>query len=226
MQPRCLLIDAMGTLVRLQPPAPTLRDELRRRFGIDVSLQQAQAAMVAEIRYYRAHMLEGRDPASSRELARRSAEAMRPALAPHDLDGAGMTEALLACLQFSVFDDAVSALQAVRAQGLRVVVVSNWDWSLGERLARLGLACLLDGVVTSAVVGAGKPDPAIFYFALQVAGVQAGQALHVGDSLEEDVVGARAAGISVAWLNRADARGEPPPGVPVIASLAELGRLL
>jgi putative hydrolase of the HAD superfamily len=226
MQPRCLLIDAMGTLVQLQPPAPRLRDQLRRRFGIEVSLEQARAAMVAEISYYRAHMLEGRDQASVRELRRRCAEAMRPALGQHDLNGAQMTQALLASLQFSVFDDAVPALHAASARGLRVVVVSNWDSSLGERLACLGLAPLLDAVVTSAVVGAGKPEPAIFYSALEVAGVEARQALHVGDSLEEDVTGARAAGIAVVWLNRADVRGEPPPGVPVIASLAELNSLL
>lgn len=223
---RCLLIDAMGTLVALQPPAPRLRDELRRRFGVEISPAQAQAAIAAEIRYYRAHMLEGRDRSGVRKLRLRCADAMRPALAPHDLDGDGMTEALLSSLRFSVFDDVLPALHAARAQGLRVVVVSNWDWSLGERLAQLGLASLLDAVVTSAVVGVGKPDPAIFQRALQVAGVQPGQALHVGDSLQEDVRGARAAGIAVAWLNRAEAHGDPPAGVPVITSLAELSRLL
>ncbi len=82
------------------------------------------------------------------------------------------------------------------------MVVSNWDQSLGSVLARVGLDALLDGVVTSAEVGAAKPDPRIFEAALELAGVSAGEALHVGDSLEEDVAGAHAAGIEVVWLNR------------------------
>ena len=66
-------------------------------------------------------------------------------------------------------------------------------------------------MVTSAAAGAGKPDPAIFEFALEAAGCRAAQALHVGDSLEEDVTGARAAGIEVVWLNRARSRRRAAP---------------
>jgi putative hydrolase of the HAD superfamily len=228
---RCLLVDAMGTLVRLAPPAPRLRGELGRRFGIDVSLEQAQRAIGAEIRYYHAHMGEGRDPASVRALRGRCAEAMRSALPKSerlsDLDAASLTEALLASIEFSAFEDAGPALTQARARGRRVVVVSNWDHSLCEVLDRLGFGRLLDGVVTSAAVGVGKPDPAIFEAALRLAGAQAGEALHVGDSLKDDIVGARAAGVAVVWLNRAGVRGSPaPPGVPVIASLAELDRQL
>jgi putative hydrolase of the HAD superfamily len=227
---RCLLIDAMGTLVRLAPPAPKLRVQLRGRFGIDVSLEQAQRAIGAEIRYYRAHMDEGRDPAGVRGLRRRCAEAMRSALPQSerlsDIDGASLTETLLASIEFSAFEDAGPALTRARARGYWVVVVSNWDQSLAEVLDRLGLGCLLDGVVTSAVVGVGKPQSAIFEAALGLAGVQAGQAVHVGDSLEEDIAGGRAAGVAVVWLNRAGTRGSPAPGVPVIGNLAELDLLL
>ncbi len=51
---RALLIDAMGTLVRLEAPAPRLRSELRARFGVVVSEAQAAAALAAEIAFYRA----------------------------------------------------------------------------------------------------------------------------------------------------------------------------
>ncbi len=196
---RCLLLDAMGTLVWLRPPAPRLRIELARRFGIEISLDEAEQAIAAEIRYYRAHMQDGRDGPSVRALRARCAEALRSALPGGErldgVDGAGMTAALLASLEFSVFDDAPGALQAAAARRWPVVVVSNWDQSLSEVLGRLGLAPLLDRVVTSAAAGAGKPDPAIFEFALEAVGATAEHALHVGDSLEEDVAGARAAGI-------------------------------
>ena len=69
-------------------------------------------------------------------------------------------------------------------------------------LARVGLADDLDGVVTSAAVGARKPDPRMFEAALEVAGCAADEALHVGDTPTEDVAGARAAGIRALLIDR------------------------
>ena len=59
-------------------------------------------------------------------------------------------------------------------RGIRLVVVSNWDVSLHERLAETGLAPLLDGAVASAELGAAKPDPAIFARGLELAGAARG----------------------------------------------------
>jgi len=211
--PRTLLLDALGTIVGLQPPAPALRDELAQRFGITVSEAQAQQALSAEIVYYRAHLDRGRD-----------AEVLRAALPTSErlarLDNASLTAALLASLRFSEFPDVRGALRAARSRAERVVVVSNWDISLDEVLERLGLASLVDGVVTSAGAGARKPSPVIFRQALGLAGTTAERATHVGDSLSEDVGGARAAGIAPVLLCRGGEQG--PPGVRTIASLAEL----
>lgn len=220
---RCLLIDAMGTLISLIAPAPLLRAELARRFGVEVTLEQAQRAIREEVSYYRAHMSEGRDVATVRELHARCAQALGAAL-PASLggvDGGALTAALLASLQFSVFDDAPRALRAARSRGWRVVVVSNWDASLSEVLDRVGLAPAIDRVVSSAGAGASKPEAAIFDYALALAGCTASEALHVGDSLDEDVEGARAAGIDVVWLDRAGAPAAAD--VPTIATLDELG---
>ena len=57
-------------------------------------------------------------------------------------------------------------------------------------LERCGLAPLLDGAISSAEAGARKPDPAIFAPALELAGCEPDEALHVGDTPEEDVDGA------------------------------------
>ncbi len=218
---RALLIDAMGTLIALRPPAPILRQELRDRLGIDVTLEQARRGLAAEIAFYRAHMLEGRDPASVAELHTRCAGALGAALpATQRVDRAALTETLLACLRFVAHPDAAPALRAARGRGERVVVVSNWDASLPAALASAGLVALIDAVLTSAEAGVAKPDVAIFERALAVAGVGPEAALHVGDSLAADVAGARAAGISAVWCNRT---GRPvPPGVRAVASLAEL----
>jgi putative hydrolase of the HAD superfamily len=222
---RCLLLlDAMGTLVKLEPPVEPLRRELELRFGVRVSMREAERAIAAEITYYRTHMDDGRDPAGVAALRARCAEALRGALPPsaglRDVDGEALTEALLASLRFSAFPDASAALGSARARGQRVIVVSNWDSSLSHVLERVGLASLLDRVITSAEVGARKPAAAVFEAALAAARVTPAQALHVGDSLEEDVAGARAAGIAALWLNR-DGAGAPP-GVSMIRSLDEL----
>ncbi|MGH2858135.1 MAG: HAD-IA family hydrolase [Solirubrobacteraceae bacterium] len=133
-----------------------------------------------------------------------------------------VTAALLAALRFDACDDARPALLAARVAGRRVVVVSNWDVSLGEVLELAGLAPLLDAVVTSAAVGAPKPAPAIFRHALALAGVVAQRAVHVGDNLAQDVEGARACGIQAVLLARDDRPAHVPPGVRVITSLTQL----
>ncbi len=222
--PRAILLDALGTLVALEPPAPRLRAELAERFGITVSGQQAGEAIAAEIRYYRAHLDEGRDRAALEALRGQCAEALRAALPQQDgiraIPNAVLTEALLASLRFSAFPDVRPALRAWRGAGARIVVVSNWDVSLHDVLGRLSLASLIDAILTSAEAGARKPSPAIFEQALALAGVGPEHAIHIGDSVEEDVAGARAAGVRPVLISR---RGTlSPQGIETVASLAEL----
>ena len=220
--PAAILLDALGTLVALEPPAPRLRAELARRFGLEVSEDEAARAIGAEIAYYRAHLDDGRDPAGLAALRRRCAGVVRAELpaAGLELELEQLVDALLASLHFTAFADVRPALTAARARGQRLVVVSNWDVSLHDVLRKLELEPLLDGILTSAGAGARKPAPAIFEQALAVAGVIAEQAIHVGDSLEEDVAGARAAGIEPVLVRRDG--GSSVAGVRTIASLAEL----
>ena len=224
--PAAILLDALGTLVALEPPAPRLRAELARRFGLEVSEEEAARAIGAEIAYYRAHLDEGRDPAGLAALRRRCAGVMRAELPTGgvELELDPLVGALLASLHFTAFADVRPALVAARARGQRLVVVSNWDVSLHDVLRKLELEPLLDGILTSAGAGARKPAPAIFEQALARAGVTPEQAIHVGDSLEEDVAGARAAGIAPVLVRRDG--GPSVAGVRTISSLAELAALV
>ena len=220
--PGAVLLDALGTLVRLEPPARRLRASLRERLGLEVDAATARRAMAAEIAYYRDHMHRGRDAASLTALRRDSAAVMAehlPAAASAAGPGA-LVGVLLAALDFTAYPDVVPALRALRAAGARLVVVSNWDVSLHEVLARTGLSGLLDGAVASAELGVAKPDPAIFAAALHLAGAPAAAAWHVGDSPEADVEGARAAGIVPVLIARDG--GPAVPGVRRITSLTEL----
>jgi putative hydrolase of the HAD superfamily len=221
---RAVTIDALGTLLELTPPAPRLRAGLRESFGLEVSDAEAERAMRREIGFYRAHLHLGRDQAGLDALRRRCAEVLRDSLAAPDLDLDALTEVLLGAIRFEPFPDAVPALRALRAAGLRLVAASNWDVSLHEQLERTGLRALLDGAVSSAEAGSAKPDPEILVRALAIAGVAPGDAWHVGDDLEADVGAARAAGLRPVLIDR-EGGLDAPAGVLRIASLAELPAL-
>ncbi|HYQ11874.1 MAG TPA: HAD family hydrolase [Solirubrobacterales bacterium] len=185
---RCVLLDALGTLVRLEPPWDHLDGE---------PSEPLERAFRAEMSYYREHSDEGRDPDSLAALRRRCA-----AILSAELGREVAVEEMMAAIRFRAYPDAAPALAELRALGVQLVCVSNWDYSLPDVLARVGLADELDGVLTSAAVGARKPDPRLFEAALEVAGCAADEALHVGDAPTEDVEGARAAGIRALLIDR------------------------
>jgi putative hydrolase of the HAD superfamily len=215
-----IFLDALGTLVELQPPAPRLRRLLAER-GFDVTEEAAGAAFAAEISYYLEHHLEGSTRERLDDLRDRCAAALLEALDLPGLDHATARELMLGALEFVPYPDALPTLEALRDH--RLVVVSNWDCSLADWLGPAGLLEHVDAVVTSAEAGVAKPDPAIFERALDLAGAVADEAVHVGDSLDNDVAGARAAGIRPVLVAR---DGDAPAGVEAIRSLAELPALL
>lgn len=223
---RVVLLDALGTLLELEDPGPPLAAQLAAR-GAPVGVEQARAAVVAEMAYYRAHHDEGSDPRRLAQLRDRCAAVLRDGLPPaaRELGIPALTEALLHALRFRAYPDVAGALEALRSRGLRLVVVSNWDVSLHDQLAATGLAALLDGAVSSAEVGAGKPQPAIYARALELAGAAPAQALMVGDSADTDVAGALGVGIAAVLLDRWGTAPDPP-GARRIASLDELPALI
>lgn len=225
---RAVLLDALGTLVGLEAPAPRLQAELAAR-GVCVTGGQAARAMAAEIAHYRAQHHRGGTPAGLAAVRRECAHLMGRALPPvaASLGVAALLEVLLASLRFFAYPEVPSALRRLRAAGCRLVVCSNWDVSLREVLAATGLGALVDGVVISAVEKVAKPDPRLLQRALFVAGgVPARAAVHVGDSVDADVRGAQAAGVAPVLVRRtgdelrsADAHRGPLDGVPVIDDL-------
>ncbi len=201
---RTVTLDALGTMVELEPPW----EHLAHALGVEADTCLIRAVR-AEMAYYRDHSHEGRDRESLNALRRRCAAVLSEALG-QEVD----VETMMSAIRFRAYPDALPALAHLHGLGLKLVCVSNWDCSLGEALERCGLAGALDGVVSSAEAGARKPDPAIFAPALALAGCTAGEALHVGDTAGEDVAGARAAGMKALLLDRS--------GGGEIASLAEI----
>jgi HAD superfamily hydrolase (TIGR01549 family) len=112
-------------------------------------------------------------------------------------------------------------LVEIRRRGARVVAVTNnLVTEQEDKLRHTGLRDLFDALVISEAAGVSKPDPRIFALALDAAGATAPDAVMLGDSWANDVLGAVGAGISAAWLDR-HGSGVPDPVVPVrrLASL-------
>jgi HAD superfamily hydrolase (TIGR01509 family) len=188
-------VDGYGTLLRLVEPVPSLRRALVAH-GVEREAEAVATAFAAEVAYYRPRAHTGRDAAS---LAALRVECTGVFLAALDnpLDPDAFVDDFIGALTFSPMPGAAETVAGLRARGLRLAVVANWDCALPEHLAAAGLLGPFETVVTSARAGVAKPDPAIFALALGELGVEAGRALHVGDE-PCDEEGARAAGLAFA----------------------------
>jgi FMN phosphatase YigB (HAD superfamily) len=195
-------LDAHGTLVQVTDPVPALLALLRER-GVASTPERVGAAFQAEAEHYVAGSVRGRDEATLAELRRDCASVFLEALGA-DLEPSEFAEPFVGAIGFEVLPEVVETLLGLRARGLSLAVVANWDVSVHVRLEELGLSGLVDMVLSSAEVGAMKPDPHIFAVALERLGVEPARALHVGDG-RVDEEGAAAAGLRFAPAPLAEA---------------------
>ena len=141
-----------------------------------------------------------------------------------DIEDADLAQALLHRFStgssYMLFDDVLPTLRGMHAQGYRLGLISNFEQWLEERLIELEVGQLFDVSVISGFVMIEKPDPAIYELALERAQVEPRKAVHVGDSMSNDVEPARSVGIHPVLLDR---RGQYPDSeVLRIESLEEL----
>lgn len=101
---------------------------------------------------------------------------------------------------FELYEDVLPVLEQLRAHSLKLGLVSNGIRDLGDFVAHHRLD--VDAIVDSRTHGWVKPHPTIFQTALERLGVRAGEAAMVGDSLAEDVEGARAIGMRAILVDR------------------------
>lgn len=116
-----------------------------------------------------------------------------------------------------VFPDVLPTLRLLGERGLRLAVVSNFDSRLHSLLEQLGLRDHFHSVVLSSECGHAKPDARIFSAALAATASEGRFSLHVGDSQDRDVRGARAAGLAALRVDRGGVSDDD-----TIASLAEV----
>lgn len=189
-------VDGYGTLVALLDPVPALDRALRER-GVERSPEDIRRAFRAEVAYYKPLAPTGHD---RKTLAALRLDCTRVFL---EAAGAGLepdsfVDSFMGAIAFEPLPGALETVAALRARGLEVAVVSNWDIGLAEHLERIGVASHFTAIVTTAEAGAAKPDPAVFRLALERLGIEPSRALHVGDE-PEDEQGAIAAGMHFAY---------------------------
>jgi putative hydrolase of the HAD superfamily len=123
-----------------------------------------------------------------------------------------------------LFPETVAVLAQLKARDLELGIISNFDSRLFTVMRGLGIADSFDTVTISSLAQAAKPAPRIFCIALEKHAVDPAEALHVGDSLRDDVEGAKKAGLQAVLLDRTGAQQRG--ATPVIGSLEEVVPLL
>lgn len=208
--PEIISIDALGTLIEVVDPVAGLVDALAKR-GVAVTNEQAGEGLGAEMSYYRANSAFAGSPEALEELRDRSTEVLIGALpqSASVIGFAAMREALGEAVRFAPFAEVAAVLDALRAAGSRLVIVSNWDISLYDVLDQIGLRQRVDAVVISAEEGLAKPDPELIRRAVsRVGGDPDSTVWHVGDDPASDIELARAAGVLPILVDRYDQYGD------------------
>ena len=226
---RAVFLDIGDTVMRPNPSWEHIYAIAFEEHGVEVELEALRDALRAAYHHGGWGFEGGFDP-SEEASYQRTVEIDQAAITElgigpmPDSFFRRLSELFLVVSNWHVFPDVLPALDALKERGLRIGAVSNWVWQLPELLHSLELVRHFDFIAASARVGFEKPHPAIFRHALEQAGVEPGEALHVGDHLDADVAGAQGVGIAPVLIDR---RGrflpeEVPDGVPVIATLTEL----
>jgi len=198
-----VVFDVDFTLAR---PGPDLGPDgyrrLGRRFGLDLDPSRYDDARRAAIATLKRHPELDHDEEIWVLFTERIIQGM---------GGAGdtyacaveMTRAWEHADHFELFDDALPVLDALRAHGLKLGLLSNTSRDLDVFVAHHGID--VDAILTSRVHGKSKPHETIFRAVLSRLGVEPAAAVMVGDSPEDDIAGARAVGMR-AWLVDRDGR--------------------
>lgn len=201
---QAIFFDGYRTLLHAPDPFGNVQEALRAS-GCDAPLPAVIGALKEEMRYYRDRCHQAGDEASLLKLRDECAQVFADGLRSAGVN-VGLPCDLIATMlverfRLELYEDAAPTMAALRALGLKLGVISNFDYRLPRLLEELGLNGAFDFVLTSAHESP-KPGSAIFQKALQLARVTADEAWHVGDELECDVRAAEACGLRGILLAR------------------------
>ncbi len=231
---KAIFFDWFNTLAYYEPPREKLHSQALREFSIELSPEEILPGLLAADSYFFEENanspVEKREPGERAEIYMRYYNMM--------LTRAGVqadqellvkimkrVEQLFKGATFALFDDVLATIKTLKERKLILGLLTNATKDMISMRRKLGLEPYLDFVVTSDEVGADKPSPSIFQAALQRAGVEASEAIHIGDQYKIDIVGARGVGINPILIDRYDLYPEVKD-CPRIRSLTELAEYL
>jgi putative hydrolase of the HAD superfamily len=221
---KAVFFDAGGTLLAPNPSFHEIYARVLAPVGVRSGPEELRRAALATWGEFDMAIGRGTDryshfPGGEREYWRRFVRRVLERVEEADKADAA-AEALQAAFSdpgvWAVFPEVMATVRALKARGLRVGVISNWDSRLRRILDAHALSSQFEAIVVSCEVGSEKPAPAIFERALRQLDLAPGEALHVGDDLVSDYEGSRGAGMRGVLLVR---HGEPPGGVTAVATL-------
>jgi putative hydrolase of the HAD superfamily len=219
-----VVFDMGYTLVYFDPPQEIIVQEALRAVGAGRSVDEIEAAVGVVWGAYYQDASTATFPATEEYDRETQSNLGTALLAQLGLEnGKDNVQAYLDSLEtwFSrpdvmrPYPEVEAVLDALKAQGFRLGIVSNWSWNLRDRVAQVGLDGYFEIAWASAYAGCNKPHPGIFHQALAQMKIPPEHALYVGDSYRHDVVGARNAGLDVVLVDRdgtAEARDCPVIG--------------
>jgi putative hydrolase of the HAD superfamily len=224
---KAVCFDAAGTLFDTVRPIGESYASLANRYGMEVSalgIEERFRSCFSKsppLAFREAHAQQLKDLERGwwKDLVRRIFEPYGPFPRFEDCFAELFTHFSKA-ESWALFPDTQETLAALKRRGLILQVISNFDSRVIGILDGLGIASWFDSVVFSSQVGYAKPAPEIFHHALGMHHLKAQQAMHVGDSLINDALGASQAGLRAVWLNRNGSAA--PQSLPQVRSLKEI----
>jgi len=206
--PKLITFDSTGTLITVRGSVGAIYAEGAAEFGFDFVPDELDESFLRVFgRQSKRHPNFGFPNLPAREWWRQVVfETLGLGESEHPVDVLeGLFEHLWVTFTearaWVVYPEVNETLTALKQQGARMGVISNFDERLPTILKNKGLAGYFDFILCSRVFGAEKPDAAIFEEALKSAKCRPEEALHIGDS-KKDYLGARAAGMRGLLLNR------------------------
>ena len=231
---KAIFFDWFNTLAHYYPPREELESQALKELGFNISPKALSYGLYLGDK----HLYEENARLPIRQRSAAEQTKLQTTFQRIILKEAGITPTddialklvsrmiqLNASLKFVLFDDVIATLQELKQKNLKLGLLTNLQTEVNSMCRELGITSYLDFTVTSAEVGADKPQPPIFLKALELAGVKADEAIHIGDQYQNDVLGAKGVGISPILLDRADYYAEITD-CPRIRSLTEISKYL
>jgi len=210
---KAVFFDWFNTLAHFNPPRHELYIQAFRQFGIELPTKEVIRGILTADRYYFEE--NAKSPVEKRSRQEQLQVFVHYPKAILAEGGVKVAKELpLKVMQivarqfkgvtFALYDDVLSTLKTLKERKFVLGLLTNLNKDMNAICRELGLEPYLDFVVTSGEVGSDKPAPPIFLAALQRAGVNASEAVHVGDQYNLDVLGARGVGITPILIDHYD----------------------